>query len=301
MGNTGTSTTKNSDSSTSWKKKKQKNKKKKHKKSKSPPPPQLNHTGASQSRSLNDLHLQEQSKRTHPDNIRESQSVPSPDTTPQPQWSSMPDQYIIEHIRDLCADNNISVINIDNMARQYLLGAMRASPADKERINHIITELCKQEVRMSDDVMFDELTPHMPIHTRTHQHIFHMPIHTRNKGYGDQLSIVDKTDTSDAKESDDMMFDELTPSTYPKKQNELTIKPEYLDLRSDYLKAMQPLLKKHTRETLLEQCANDDCIGISQSNDPKKIEHVLFKYCQSVQRIDCLLSLYHKLMRSETL
>eukprot|EP01083_Nonionella_stella_P210405 761758_1 len=172
MGNTGTSTTKNSDSSTSWKKKKQKNKKKKHKKSKSPPPapPQLKHTGASQSQ--NDL-LQEQSKLSHHGTnevtihtIRESQSAPSPDTTPQPQWSSMPDQYIIEHIRDLCADNNISVINIDNMARQYLLGAMRASPADKERINHIITELCKQE------------------------------------GYhdGHQLSIVDTTDTSVAKE-----------------------------------------------------------------------------------------------------
>eukprot|EP01083_Nonionella_stella_P070625 189073_1 len=294
MGNTGTSTTKNSDSRRSLKKKKQKKKKNKHKKSKSPPPskekrnnpidtmiptdnspppahPKLKHTGASQSQ--NDLHLQEQSKLSHPDTIRESQSAPSPDTTPQPQWSSMSDQYIIEQIRDLCADNKISVINIDTIARQYLFDAMRASPADKERINHIITELCRQE------------------------------------GYGHQLSIVDETETSDAKESNELSFDELTPSTYIKKQNELTVTEEYLNLQSQYWVSMQPLLKKHTRKTLLEQCANHNCPGIlnmkqsanGQSRNVKEIARVLFKYCQSVQRIDCLLSLYHKLMKSKTL
>eukprot|EP01083_Nonionella_stella_P132628 403253_1 len=74
-----------------------------------------------------------------------SNRIASIDTSPEPEWSTMPDQYISEQIRDLCADKNIPIINIDDTVRQYLLKVMRVSPSDKDRMNNIITDIRQQE------------------------------------------------------------------------------------------------------------------------------------------------------------
>eukprot|EP01084_Bolivina_argentea_P020606 38314_1 len=96
------------------------------------------------------------------------------------------------------------------------------------------------------------------------------------------------------KEQVSITYDELTPSDYIKKQEELQNTQQYKQIRKEFLENMKILLKDKTQETINKECANKNCPPINVS-----IGNVC--NCKCVERIDVILSTYNELMKYDKL
>eukprot|EP01084_Bolivina_argentea_P026280 48847_1 len=127
-------------------------------------------------------------------------------------------------------------------------------------------------------------------HPRLKTRITHV-ITDMQKQDGKYKNVAESTPT----QSTNFMYeyDQLTPSEYKEKQESLTKTNEYQIIKTKYRDKMSKLLEKKNKESLDKECRNENCPGISKNN--------ILSKCESVKRIETILSVYHELLQSKTL